>query len=293
MEDLVALYLYVCDCYDRKLCLHCQRMSNHFSYAFTDQEVITIFLYGILEQRFTLKSIHRFTQKYLSCWFPTLPSYQQFVYRVNLLEDVFAVMIEDLQSQASIEDFKVSLLDAYPIMMASAKRSEQAKVAKGLANKGYCASKSTYYYGVKLHVIATKRTHQLPFPQYIGLTPASTHDLEAVKEVIPKLEERQIFADKIYAQQQLQQQWKNQQNIQLLTPIRKKVNKQELSYSEQLFSTLVSKARQPIESLFSWLDEKTNLQKAHKVRSEKGLKVHVFGRIAAALILMIFPVFNS
>ena len=52
------------------------------------------------------------------------------------------------------------------------------------------------------------------------------------------------------------------------------------------FSTAVSKVRQPIESFFSWLDEKTNIQNASKTRSTKGLMVHIFGRLAAAMMLM-------
>ncbi len=47
------------------------------------------------------------------------------------------------------------------------------------------------------------------------------------------------------------------------------------------------KVWQPIESLFNWLIEKTDIQRASKVRSTKGLMVYVFGRIAAAYIFLI------
>jgi len=40
--------------------------------------------------------------------------------------------------------------------------------------------------------------------------------------------------------------------------------------------------------LFNWLIEKTDIQTASKVRSTKGLLVHVFGKIAAAFIHCIF-----
>jgi hypothetical protein len=48
------------------------------------------------------------------------------------------------------------------------------------------------------------------------------------------------------------------------------------------------KVRQPIEGLFNWLIEKTDFQRASKVRSTKGLLVHVFGKLAAAFIYLIF-----
>ena len=45
---------------------------------------------------------------------------------------------------------------------------------------------------------------------------------------------------------------------------------------------------QPTESLFNWLMEKTNIQRACKVRSTKGLLIHLFNKIAAAFINLIF-----
>lgn len=60
------------------------------------------------------------------------------------------------------------------------------------------------------------------------------------------------------------------------------------AYNE-LFSCAVSSLRQPVESLFSWWQEKTQLQNASKVRSSKGLLVHVFGKIAAAILLWSNP----
>lgn len=53
---------------------------------------------------------------------------------------------------------------------------------------------------------------------------------------------------------------------------------------EMLYDKMVSSVRQPIESFFNWLNEKTQIQKASKVRSSKRLLVHIIGRIAACLI---------
>ena len=55
-----------------------------------------------------------------------------------------------------------------------------------------------------------------------------------------------------------------------------------------LFSTAVSNVREPIESLFNWLIEKIDIQKAGKVRTTKGLLTFVCGRLAAAFIGLIF-----
>jgi len=55
-----------------------------------------------------------------------------------------------------------------------------------------------------------------------------------------------------------------------------------------LLSTAVSKVRQPIEAFFNWLNERTTIQRAHKVRSTSGLLVHTMGKIAIAFIYLIF-----
>lgn len=53
----------------------------------------------------------------------------------------------------------------------------------------------------------------------------------------------------------------------------------QISYGQRLFF------RQPIESFFNWVESKTGIQIASKVRSLNGLLVHVFGKLAAALCI--------
>jgi len=60
---------------------------------------------------------------------------------------------------------------------------------------------------------------------------------------------------------------------------------------DKMYSRAVSQVRQPIEAFFNWIIEKVGMQKASKVRSEKGLFVHVYGRFAAALMIMTWDIF--
>jgi hypothetical protein len=46
--------------------------------------------------------------------------------------------------------------------------------------------------------------------------------------------------------------------------------------------------RQPIEALFAWIEEKTGIECASKVRSYRGLKVYIFGKLAVALLFWNF-----
>jgi hypothetical protein len=58
--------------------------------------------------------------------------------------------------------------------------------------------------------------------------------------------------------------------------------------ADDLYSHADSSVRQPIEYFFNWLIENTDIQRASKVRSTKGLLVHVFGKLAVAFISLIF-----
>ena len=73
----------------------------------------------------------------------------------------------------------------------------------------------------------------------------------------------------------------------MYTPVKKQKGQKFLDAADQLLSTAVSRIRQPIELFFNWLEERTSIQMASKVRSSDGLLVHAFGRIATALYLLV------
>ena len=82
-------------------------------------------------------------------------------------------------------------------------------------------------------------------------------------------------------------------NSKVLTPVNAAKRQSEITNqwekaANELYSRAVSRVRQPIESLFNWIIEKTDIQRASKVHSTKGLIIHIFGRIAAAFIFIIF-----
>lgn len=291
---LIAIYLYICNLYNAKLKYSCMRFSNNNEPEFTDQEIMTIYLFAMhAEQRYKITQIYEYANGYLRSWFPLLPSYPAFNVRLNRLDEALKSLAIHL-----IEDFQPldcdkgkSLLDSLPIITCSGKRS--SKVAREITDKGFCSTKSMYYYGLKLHALGYRRLGKLPFPEQFLLTPASENDLNLFRQAWGGIENRTFYGDKIYHDEDyFETAFKNQNSI-MLTPV-KGIKGQADNIkmwdkaANDLFSTAVSKVRQPIESLFNWLIEKTDIQRASKVRSTKGLMVHVFGRIAAAYIFLIF-----
>jgi hypothetical protein len=88
--------------------------------------------------------------------------------------------------------------------------------------------------------------------------------------------------DKAYQDQETERNF-TEQGVIICTPDKKKKNQEvyEVGHSG-LRSRFVSAIRQPIESLFDWINEKTEIQNGSKVRSSNGLLVHCCGKLAVA-----------
>lgn len=290
--NLIALYFRICHWYDTQLCFHCQRLSNNYRPCFTDSELLTIYFFAMLEEeRFKVQSIYRFADRYLRSWFPQLPSYQAFNRRLNRLGPALQVLGSHLLKQLPIQAYRVgsyqlAAIDSLPIILAQGARTDTARIARPFADKGYCATKKLWYHGLKLHCLAFLQKGQLPSPSQIGFSPASEHDNTYFKEHFAKhCSGLILFADKIYDDRSSVKNLRKQQ-VELLAAQRRRRFQQSLTAYQKALSTLVSRHRQPIESFFNWLIEKTDIQRASKVRSFDGLLVFIFGRIVAAALLI-------
>ena len=270
-----------------------QRHSNNSKQhnIITDEELITIYLFCVgYEEKYKIKSMYTYIKNHWLSWFPLLPSYQAFNARFNNLCDAFPVLLIDFMSSISVnpDSLKILLGDSFPVITCSHKRA--GKVAKGLTDKGFCATKNLHYYGVKLHLLGLRRPATIPMPQYIEITPASVHDLTASRDILETINADVSILDKAYADTELAKLMQENNRI-LLTPIKNKkgwealLKQRDLAFNE-LFNKTVSTIRQPIESLFNWINEKTQIQNASKVRSENGLKLHLYGKITVALMLL-------
>ena len=112
--------------------------------------------------------------------------------------------------------------------------------------------------------------------------------MSAFRQIAHLLHGGKLFADKAYIDELERENKLKEQDVEKWTPAKKRKGQKRLDLFEQLLSTLVSRVRQPIESLFNWIEEKTKIQIASKVRSYNGLMVHIFGKLAAAMFLMVF-----
>ncbi len=286
-QQLIELFLLICDLYDKQPDLKYQRLSN-FRPRCTDEEFLTMYLFGHMQGLSQQRRIYQYMRLHWHNWFPALPSYQAFNRRLNQLLPAFEQLISTVLEASVVQLSPTAdrLIDSLPVMLAQGTRSSTARVAPDVADKGYCSSKSSYYYGVKLHTIVLRRTKQLPLPALVHLSRASQHDLSALRELNPRLGDCYLFGDKAYSDEETKTVFAAR-GTHLVTPYKRKRNEPETN-APALWSRFVSSVRQPVESFFGWLIQKTDIQNASRVRSTKGLFIHCYGKLAVACLLLTF-----
>ncbi len=140
-------------------------------------------------------------------------------------------------------------IDSMPIAVCRMARSSRCKMIdedKTLSpDHGYCASQKTYYFGYKLHSVCDMNGVIFDYK----ITPASSHDINYLKEYDRFKKGVSIIGDRGYISKQCQLDLFTHYNITLETPLRKnqhQTNELSLSYN---------KDRKRIETVFSQLND--------------------------------------
>lgn len=282
MTKLVALYFLICEFKNSCPPIHFQRNSPNSCPAFSDEETLTIYLFGLLEGRRGVKSCYKLVKLYWTDWFPDLGSYQAFNRRINDLWPMLSLLIYFLNDEKLKTSTEVMLVDSLPAPISAGKRQDRAKVAQGDADKGFCASKEMFYYGFKVHIAAAAREDSTPVPVAVWVSPASTHDIQFLKQC--RLEQRdcQIIGDKAYQSGPLAKELEERSNIELITIKRKP--KGGTGKEHEAHNKKYSKLRQPIESLFNQIGQANDCFDLHTTRALNGAMRSIFGGVAAFMV---------
>jgi hypothetical protein len=185
-------------------------------------------------------------------------------------------------ARAKRKKSRASLVEGFfSVALAKQGHRFKARVARELADAGYCLTKKLYYYGVRVHIVGRRQAGMLPCPDYIGITGASRrHEGKVFDPVRPLLTHNELYADKAY-QRPDAKAVEAVQGLTGLTPVKKEKGRVYLESQDHWLSTLVSRIRQSIEILIGWIEHQTGIECAGKVRSYSGLMVHVFGKKAS------------
>lgn len=120
-------------------------------------------------------------------------------------------------------------------------------------------------------------------------SPANDHDPPVAKQMFDQIGSwnGRLFADKASMDAQWTRDLLEQHNLRPAPPHRRVHGEVNLFPGRSAWETFINSVLQKIEIFFSRLDDVTHIQNASKVRSLKGLLLHIFGGLAAALLLLV------
>ena len=126
----------------------------------SDAEVITLAVMQALLGYTSEARWLRYAGEHLGHLFPYLPQQPGYNKRLRKLADTLRWLIALLARDTTIWTDAVWIVDSTPVECGQSKETARRSELAGWAEYGYCASHSRYFWGLRLHLVAT--VHGLP-----------------------------------------------------------------------------------------------------------------------------------
>ena len=240
----------------------------------SDAELCTL---AVLQALLGFTSEHRwirYAQDHLLAMFPDLPQQPGYNKRLRRLAATMAWLINRLGEATSIGDDTVWVVDSTPVECGRSRETARRSELAGWAEYGYCASHTRFFWGLRLHLVAT--LHGLPVGWALtGAKADERHTLTDILSGTPALAGRTgqtIIGDKNYYGHAFETEIA-EAGMTLLRPTRKGESPRP---GEQFFKPL----RQIIESINDTLKGQLDLER-HGGRTIAGVCARVAQRILA------------
>ena len=246
-----------------------------FSPQISDAELVTLAVMQAL-LGFTSESRWlRFTTAHLHHLFPYLPQQPGYNKRLRNLAATISWLIGMLARDTSLWTDDVWVVDSTPVECARSREAVRRSELAGWAEYGYCASHSRYFWGLRLHMLAT--LHGLPVG--FALTGAKADERTVLLDILhtdPTLSAPRpgqiIIGDKNYFGAEFETTLA-EAGLTLLRPARK-------GESDRAGSRFFKPLRQTIESIFDTYKGQLDLE-GHGGKTPNGVLVRVLQRILA------------
>lgn len=226
-----------------------------FAPAVSDSEVLTMVLVGEFLGIDKDKAIHRFFRQ--PSWRTFFPKLQRnrttFVRQAANLWAVLEPMHALLATELGAFEDDTHIVDGLPMPLCKLVRAARAKLFRGLATFGYCATKEEYYYGFHGHVLISFHGVITSFT----VTAANADEREAVWELVGSIK-GWLLGDRGYISRFLKENLR-MGGIDLWTALRKNM-KEEPGRSFEL-DKLCSAVRRRIETVIGQLEGRFHIEK--------------------------------
>ena len=237
----------------------------------SDAELVTLAVISALlgfdsERRFV-----RWAKQHLGPWFPYVPNHEGYNKRLRRSAQMICHIIERLVRECPSFTDDVWLVDSTPVECGRSRDTARRSDLAGWAEYGYSASHSRWFWGLRLHVIATPAG----LPVMFSLTGAKADEREICIDMIDRAglaAARTLIADKGYRSAAFEAQLA-QRGVTLIRP----ATAREPPRPAQRF---LRPLRQIIESVFQTLKAQLTLER-HRGRTPAGVAVRVLQRLLA------------
>jgi transposase len=239
VEQMTAVYVFVDDYLQAHPAQTQWRHSPHHDPPFTDAEVITIgLLQGCLAVA-TLKQAYRFGAANHRAAFPRLPSYAQWLARLQALSGVIGQLLQGAGARAARGE-PLYFLDSKPIPVCKPIRHGRVRL---LRDEGAYFGKNSWgwFFGFKLHALV----HQTGAILSALLTPGNWPDQDAALARALSVNGGLALADLGYRAQELADTLAAEAGLLLLTPAS--------AGEDRTQRALISAVRERVETTFSAL----------------------------------------
>jgi DDE family transposase len=241
----------------------------------TDAELLTLSVMAALTGHTSEARWLRYAGKHLRHLFPYLPGQPGYNKRLRKLVATANWLIAVLARDTSLWSDDVWLVDSTPIECARSRDTVRGSDLAGWAQYGYCASHSRYFWGLRLHMIAT--LHGLPIA--FALTGAKADERQVLLDLLGDdpalLHARQgqtLIADKHYYGRDFEATLEGA-GLHLLRPARK-------GETPRPGTPFFKPLRQSIESIFDTYKGQLDLEH-HGGHTPTGVLTRILQRILA------------
>lgn len=239
----------------------------------SDAELITLAVMQVLLQVNGEARWVRYAHAHLGHLFPYLPNQSGYNKRLRRLGDAMALLIRVLARSTSVWTDDVWVADSTPIECARSRETVHRSELAGFAEYGYCASHSRYFWGLRLHLVAT--LHGLPVG--IAITGAKADERAVLLDLLTdpgltRSTRQTLIADKNYHGRDFETALAAT-GINLLRPTRKGETPRP---GQRFFKPL----RQTVESIFDTAKDQLGLEH-HGGRTPIGVLVRILQRLLA------------
>lgn len=239
----------------------------------SDAELVTLAVLQALLGYTSEARFIRHAHAHMRSWFPYLPQRPAYNKRLRAAGTTMQHLIAALSRQCPSYTDDVWLVDSTPVECGRSRETAKRSDLAGWATYGYCASHTRFFWGLRLHLIATPSG----LPVAFALTSATTNERDtaiAMIDLDPELQHgnQVLIADKGYRSAPFEEQL-NTAGITLIRPALKTEQPRPLQRFLRPF-------RQIIESVNQTFKAQLDLER-HGARKPPGVCARILQRILA------------